>query len=271
MFKEIAHEYLPPILVRLLQKLRGGGISFGGDYATWTDAKAHSSGYDADDILAKVLAATLKVKRGEAAFERDSVVFDRVQYTWPVLAGLMWAAARNDGRLNVLDFGGALGGSYFQNRKFLEVLADVRWNVVEQGHYVKSGKKHIQDEILRFYPTISACMLENTPNVILLSSVLQYLEKPINILQELRNVGAAVMIIDKTPLANIHGDKLLIQQVPTSIYSASYPMWVLSFATLSEELERHWRIVNRFLGPEGHVRSKDGLSFSFEGLLLEAC
>ena len=73
----------------------------------------------AQDILDKVLAATLKVKQGQAVFERDSVLFDEIEYSWPLLAGLMWAAASNGGKLNVLDFGGALGSSYYQNRKFL--------------------------------------------------------------------------------------------------------------------------------------------------------
>lgn len=269
--KGIARDYLPPIAVRLLQKMRGGGNSFVGDYTTWAEAQAKSIGYDADDILTKVLTATLKVTRGEAVFERDSVTFDKIEYSWPMLAGLMWAAARNAGKLNVLDFGGALGSSYLQNRKFLEGLADVRWNVVEQPHYVECGKTHIQDKELRFYPTISACMSENTPNVILLSSVLQYLEEPTRVLEELRGVGATVMIIARTPFSDIPRDKLLIQQVPSSIYTASYPMWVFSFAGLSENLKKHWRIIDRFMEPEGYVCSQNGLSFSFEGLLLEAC
>ena len=92
------------------------------------------------------------VKRGEAVFERDSVIFDKVQYAWPVTAGLMWVAARNGGRLSVLDFGGSLGSSYFQNREFLAYLPNVRWSVIEQAHFVKAGRKHIQDERLVFYP-----------------------------------------------------------------------------------------------------------------------
>ena len=39
-----------------------------------------SSGYDSQLILDKVLTSTLKVKNGEAAYERDSVLFDEIQY-----------------------------------------------------------------------------------------------------------------------------------------------------------------------------------------------
>jgi putative methyltransferase (TIGR04325 family) len=38
-----------------------------------------------------------------------------------------------------------LGSSYFQNRKFLQSLPDVRWNVVEQPHYVDAGRKYIEE------------------------------------------------------------------------------------------------------------------------------
>mgnify|MGYP001500873774 CR=1 FL=1 len=48
------------------------------------------------------------VKNGEAVYERDLVLFDYIEFYWPVLSGVMWVAARNNGRLNVLDYGGSL-------------------------------------------------------------------------------------------------------------------------------------------------------------------
>ena len=156
-------------------------------------------GYDDENIVSKVLEATLKVERGEAAFERDSVLFDEIEYSWPALAGLMWAAARNSGELNVLDFSGALGSDYFRNRKFLQGFAVVRWNVVEQVHYVLAGQEHIQDEWLRFYPSIDACLSDTQSNVVLLSSVLEYLPKPKMILSQLFKARIGVVIIDRTP------------------------------------------------------------------------
>ena len=228
--KVLAREWLPPALVRWLRRVRGSGIGicFEGDFATWEEASARCTGYDAEEILEKVLAATLKVKHGEAVFERDSVLFDEIEYAWPVLAGLMWAAARNGGRLNVLDFGGALGSSYFQNRKFLQVLPEVRWNVIEQPHYVEAGQKHIQDERLRFYKTVEACLAENQPNVILLSSVLQYLERPYELLEKLGSLNIDRIIVDRTPFVEGDKDILSIQRVPESIFPATLAAWLFS-------------------------------------------
>ena len=270
--KALARDWLPSVLARWFRQLRGGGrIRFEGDFATWEEANSHCTGYDAEEILAKVLASTLKVKHGEAAAERDSVLFDQIEYAWPVLAGLMWAASRSSGRLNVLDFGGALGSSYFQNRKFLQSLPDVRWNVVEQPHYVDAGRKHIQDEHLRFYKTIVECLSENQPNVILLSSVLQYLESPADLISELNKVGALCLVVDRTPFT-LHGkDKLVVQKVPAAIYSASYLMRIFSLPKFEQLLAKNWYLVASNLSPEGYLRTTTDFEFSFQGMLLETC
>lgn len=225
--KSFAKDWLPPVTARQLRSLSrfGGGITFNGPYSTWEDALLHSNGYDDKLILEKVLSATLKVKQGVAIYERDSVLFDEIQYSWPVTAGLMWAAAREGGRLSVLDFGGSLGSSYFQNRKFLEGLPSVRWSVVEQAHFVEVGRLHIQDERLVFYPTIAECVAVEKPNVVLLSSVLQYLEDPYAVLDELVRSGAEIILVDRTSFSiATRNDLIKVQITPKNIYSSRYPI-----------------------------------------------
>jgi putative methyltransferase (TIGR04325 family) len=226
--KEFARDWLPPVVVRLVQKRRSSGLCFEGNFASWEEANANCTGYDAQDILDKVLAATLKVKHGEAVFERDSVLFDEIKYSWPVLSGLMWGAARNSGKLNVLDFGGALGSGYYQNRKFLQSLPEVRWNVVEQPHYVEAGRKYIEDEQLRFYKTIKECLVENYPNVILLSSVMQYLPNPFDTLSDLCKINADTLIFDRTSFSLTNQDTIRLQHVPADICEAIYPCHTFS-------------------------------------------
>lgn len=268
--KKMARDWLPSVVKRKVNRLLGRVIRFEGDFASWDDARAHSDGYDAEGIHARVLAATLEVREGRAAFERDSVLFDEIEYAWPVLSGLLWAAARSGGMLNVLDMGGALGSGYFQNRRFLQALPDVRWNVVEQAHFVASGKRHIQDEKLCFYQTIEDCLEENSPNVIVLSSVLQYLQSPIEVIEKLNRVGAMCLIIDRTPFRSGSRDTLVIQKVPATVYSASYPMWIFSRPEFMRILAPHWCPVITYASPEGCARTESGLDFGFEGMLLES-
>lgn len=266
----VAKDWLPPAILRQLSRLltRGKKITFEGPFASWEEAKQRSSGYHDEKILDKVLAATLKVKHGEAVFERDSVLFDEIQYAWPVTAGLTWAAARNGGRLSVLDFGGSLGSSYFQNRKFLEGLPSVRWSVVEQPHFVEAGREHIQDNRLAFYPTIEEFVAIEKPSVVLLSSVLQYLQDPYAVLAELVGSGVETILVDRTPFHDGENDFVAVQKVSEEIYPASYPLWIFSKNNFMNYSAKSFELVTEWLSPEGIVGFSSG-RFSFNGLIMQ--
>ena len=224
----LTRNWLPPVMANALKRWRKRGIRFEGQYSSWEEAASLTDGYAQGDIVSKVLESTLKVKTGEAVFERDSVLFDKIVYSWPVTAGLMLAAARHEGKLDVLDYGGALGSHYFQNRKFLDALKSHRWNVVEQAHYFEMGKRHLEDGALHFYQELDACLEEVTPNVVLASSVLQYLPNPLQALSALAAVGADVFILDRTPyILDERTATIRVQRVPESVYQASYPCWFL--------------------------------------------
>ena len=121
-----------------------------GNYSSWNEAQAQTTGYDTDLILNKVLIALLKVKNGEAVYERDSVNFDEIQYSWGTLSGLLLSSQANKGYLTVLDFGGSLGSGYFQNKNALKYVTNLKWNIIEQTHFVKSGKEHFSNHQLFF-------------------------------------------------------------------------------------------------------------------------
>jgi putative methyltransferase (TIGR04325 family) len=221
-------DWFPPAILRGVCHLRSNEIRFEGNYKTWEEAAALCTGYDSELILDKVLAATLKVKCGEAVFERDSVLFDEIQYSWPVAAALMLAGARNNGNLHVLDFGGSLGSSYFQNKKFLSKLRKISWSIIEQSNFVEIGRKQISDGVLNFCADIDECYEKYSPNLVLLSGVLQYLTKPYDVLENLAKNQVSLIVIDRVPFSNDSFEKIKIQYVPEKIYSASYPCWFLS-------------------------------------------
>ena len=245
-FKQCLRSWLPPALSRLKGTLFSSEISFNGDFPEWNDALAVTSGYDSNGILEKARKAALAVASGEAVFERDSVLFDEVQYSWPVLAGLLKAAADEEGHLRVLDFGGALGSSYYQNRKFLEQLKEVKWCIVEQDNFVECGKREFETDVLKFFHSIEAAAKTCTFNVILLSSVLPYLERPYDMLAKVIELGVETVIIDRTPLLPGNADRLTVQQVPDIIYRASYPAWFLGEDKLLKYLSSRYEIFFEF-------------------------
>ena len=199
-----------------------------GNYTTWEDAAAKSSGYNSEVILEKCKKSLLKVKRGEAVYERDSFLFNEIHYSWGLLAGLQRAALENDGTLCVLDFGGSLGSTYYQNREFLSSIKNIQWCIVEQSHFVACGKEYFEDENLKFYDTIEDCLAKHDPTVLILSGVIHILEKPYDWILKFNSLKIKYIIIDRTPFTDLDHDILTIQNVPAEIYNASYPSWFFS-------------------------------------------
>ncbi len=260
--KKLIKNLLQPIVLEFYKKYKHSKYGWHGDYKTWEEARRHCTGYEAPHILEKVRESLLKVKRGEAVYERDSVLFDEIQYSWPLLAGLMLAAAKNNGRLVVLDVGGSLGSTYFQNKKFLDELDYVKWCVVEQKHFVDAGKKDFEDERLKFYYDVKSCVETDKPNVLLLSGVLQYMEKPYELLDEILRYNFDFVIVDRTPFDKINTDKITVQIVPPSIYRASYPSWIFSFDNFVSYLKNRYYILEIFDAIDGKWKN-----IEFKGLI----
>ncbi len=234
--KKIIKSLIPPILLDLYKNAKNAKYGWHGDYQSWEEAKKDSTGYDSKEILQKVRNSLLKVKNGEAVYERDSVLFHNTHYSWPLLTGLMYAAALSDGKLRVLDFGGSLGSTYFQNKKFLDEIKDLSWSVVEQKHFVDAGKEDFEDARLKFFYDIDKCMVSESPNVLVLSSVLQYIEKPYELLNKILNNDFDFIVIDRTPFSRQYREIIKLQTVPPTIYQASYPSWFFNEKYLYEYL-----------------------------------
>ncbi len=224
---------------------------------TWQEARESTTGYDIKTILDKCLASALLVKQGRALYERDSVVFDKIEYSWPVLSVLMLVAAQNAGELDILDFGGSFATSYYQNRKFLNYLTKVRWSIVEQENFVAKARDNFEDEILKFYLTIADCKKERNPKVILLSSVIQYLEKPYDFLDEIIAEKFEFIIFDLTGFFNEDRDVLTIQKVWPQIYQASYPCWFFSKTDFFAKFHADYELIEEFSCHFGHQLNID--------------
>jgi len=213
--------FVPPVL-KDVYKTNFSKYGWKGNYDSWYDAEKNSEGYDSDEIITKVKNSLLKVKNGDAKYERDSVLFDKIQYSPIILAGLLLSKKNNS--LFILDFGGSLGSTYFQNKKFLDKIKDVKYSIVEQKNFVETGKKYFQDNQLKFYENIDECLKKENPNTIILSSVLQYLEEPYKFLKSILNKKFEIIVIDRTPFIQ-NKDRITIQKVNPKIYNASYPCW----------------------------------------------
>ncbi len=258
--KKLIKSLIPPILLEGVRKIKSRQYGWKGDYNTWQEAENTATGYDTDEILKTVTSSLLKVKNGEAVYERDSVIFDKIQYSWPLLSGLMFCAAKSGGTLQVVDFGGSLGSTYFQNKKFLDKLDNVNWNIIEQKHFVDIGKNKFEDERLKFFYNIDECIEKENPSVLLLSGVLQYIEKPYELLDDILKNNFEYILIDRTPFCKIN-EKITLQIVPPDIYEASYPCRFLNEKEFIRYLgDKNYKVIESFCALDGE---------DFKGIILE--
>jgi putative methyltransferase (TIGR04325 family) len=266
--KALALDWLPPAVVRWVRQKRGGGVVFRGDFATWEEASACATGYDAPEILAKVTDASRLVKKGDALFERDSVLFYEPQYPYPLIAGLLRVAALHQGRLSVLDFGGALGSTYNQCKLFFANLDEVKWCVVEQPQFVRKGREEFTGEVLTFADSIEGACLTNAPNVIIFSSVLQYICDPWAVLRQAGKLDVHSIIIDRTPVIFARHDKISMQIVPKGISPSNYPIRFFTRGSLLRPLAGEFQLMAEFDALDGTLGTPDR-PVPFKGYILE--
>jgi putative methyltransferase (TIGR04325 family) len=211
-----------------------------GDYKNWDELVSLSGGYQASDILDKTLASLIKIKNGEAVYERDSVLFDEKIYPYSLISSLLYAAIECGNKLNIIDFGGSLGSTYYQVKDFIPTSLDINWSIVEQKEYVDCGRQIFEDDVLKFHYDISESLASKKADVLLLSGVVQYLPTPHQFLNQLNSFDFKYIIIDRTAFINDNQpDRLTLQIVHPYIYEAKYPSWFFNETNFLKHFERY--------------------------------
>lgn len=265
MLKQVAK--LPGKLSRLGRKRKT--FEFSGPYESWDAALAISGDYNDAAIFEKVATATRAVIEGSAAFERDSVVFEKPDAAYPATACLLRTALAQGGRLKVIDFGGALGSFYRQHRDWLECIEPLVWAVVEQPGFVELGRAGFSQPPIEFHDTIEQAEENGRADVILFSGVLQYLRDVETFVRQADASGARYLLIDRTAIHSGAEDAIFVQHVPPEIYTASYPIRVMARANFESLFEANWRVLAEFDAMDGRVGAPKIGSVAHHGWLLE--
>jgi len=191
--------------------------------------------------------SALLVATGEKPYERDGMVFEKLEHNWPLASALQKIAAEFNNSIEVCDFGGAFGSSYFQNRNLFNSSAQVKWHVIEQNEFVRNGKLKFENDKLKFHYSIGEMEEEGyRPHVLLLSSVLQYLYYPYKWLNYFLALGYPYLLIDRTSFISGPYERITVQTVPPEIYEASYPCHFFKEEKLLEILTKHYDLISDF-------------------------
>jgi putative methyltransferase (TIGR04325 family) len=172
--------------------------------------------------------------------------------------------AADGGGLRVLDFGGALGSTYFQYRRELTEVSNVTWAVVEQPMFVEAGRIEFESAELRFFPTVAAAQSAVNADVLILSGVVQCVEAPHALLAELLQMPWRLVVFDRVALHEGARDRLTVQTVPRSIYRASYPAWFFRQDRLMAHFAEKYRCVAEFINGDPGASGFRFMGFVFE-------
>lgn len=228
---------------KLYSKIDNNRIKYIGNYSNWEEAEKQCSGYGDINILDKVEESTKMVLKGEAAFERDSVPFFEKEFSFHLLAWIELIAIQKRS-INILDFGGALGSTYLQNRDFLRKMSvEIKWNIVEQEAFVKRGKKLFEKNEVQFFNSIDE--ISDDIDIAIFSSVLAYVDNWNEIIEQVLDKKSKYIIIDRTLVSS--SERIAVQYVPVCIYPAVYPMRILNEKKVREIFEKSgYRLVHQF-------------------------
>ena len=271
--KKIIKSLIPPIFWKGLQKLKKSAWDYVGDYPSWQEAEKNAVGYDAPEIIARVLAATEKVLAGEAVFERDSVLFYTPEYNWDLVLAL-YRIALDKGRLHLLDFGGALGSVYRQHARILKpAIPDISWNIVEQKSFSEAAAKLDHEKELHFRDTVEDALANCDTDVVLFSSVLQYIDNYEEIVEKVKS--ADYIIIDRHPeFCERENPAFTVQKVSEPIYSALYPLKIFGRGELEKAFLPEYTILEKWQYDSDikqFFKSRDGMKYETHqiGMLLK--
>lgn len=240
-----------------------------GRYSSWEEAERNSIGYGAPSIAKKVAKAVSTVIANEVAYERDSITFQEPEYSWPVATALLWAASYKKNKLEVLDFGGGLGTSFFQNKALLAFVDRLEWHIVEQASFVQEGRRLFQNGLLSFHANIEECLSVAKPDIAILSSSLQYIPRPYEVLEKITEASIDVVVFDRTLFGSQADDVITIQYVSPEVFDAVIPVWILNETRFLEFMQDKYRVFARF----GAYKSTayldtEGLDFDEMGFVM---
>ena len=102
---------------------------------------------------------------------------------------------------------------------------------------MECGVREFQDDVLKFYETIDDCLADGAVDVVLCSSVLQYLEQPYAVLEQFVTCGSPYLLIDRTAFIDGKRDRLMVQHAHFDHYDICLPAWFFSREALVSRLE----------------------------------
>ena len=201
-----------------------------GRFSSFNEALSHSTGYGSTAVCAKVDEAIRAVLEGRSAYERDGTAMD-LRPNAVVLFDLLIEHMRPSDI--VADIGGGLGGLFVNAPELFSTGSS--YLVVEQPSMVTFGRR-LAEEFKLPIDFLEGDAVE-AADILIFSSVLQYLPDPWQVLADLiHRLEPRIVIIDRTPVGRCRS--FWSVQLNPAYYSepVTYPIQVLERKRLEQSL-----------------------------------
>jgi putative methyltransferase (TIGR04325 family) len=205
-----------------------------GDFSTYGDALIASGGmgYTAGNANLIEYVKQLKSKDDGTGV-----------WAWTTLSGIYYSAitrASPSDPVYVVDFGGGYGETWFQLSNFLNPLP-INWNVIELDEKVEIARRAgFEDEVITFNNSEKIdCKIEKL-DCLLLGGVLQYLEDPYHLLEDLLEKKPKVVVVDRTPMRDYpnNSENFYVQKSPNRLGGSSHPLRILNVQRVQEIFQK---------------------------------
>ena len=168
-----------------------------GNYKNYEEALEYSNGYQESVILHKVKKAIIRILEGEDAWERDGSIFPNPQPRQEIIKIIEKFSNK---KLSIIDFGGGLGTLFINNRELFKSVE--KYYVIEQDNFVDIGNDISRKYNLPIKFVKSLKSIDFNPNLIIFSSVLQYIPNLEEVLIQTCKLDPEVILIDRTCYTN---------------------------------------------------------------------
>ena len=211
----------------------------------WESAVSGSSGYQSPQTISTIEGSDPVVTK--SIIKHDFLGSRYLQVASAILSGLNPEKLKSQTTIRVLDIGGGLGEYFFLLRDNLPNLK-FEWLILETPALCELAKtKQIATPDVSW--TDSLIDSSRTFDIVLLSSVIQYVEKPFALI-EMAMTKAPLLIFNRLPLSTNAHNLVCIQRPGLFESKGSYPLHILSEQLFVSYLLSRGHIMSRWLVPE---------------------
>lgn len=234
-------QFIPPRMKLFARAVLSPYIGFT-PARSWEEASAASHGYESNVVIDSMYGH--ETPQGE----NFSLIVESRQLQ--ILAALGVAIQQKD-TLRVLDVGGARG-EYFELVQILFADTKIDWIVLETPSLVpKTSSSTHGNSRITWTSDQTSCV--GPFDVVLLSSVLQYVQNPYELLQEMSQLTSK-LIINRLPLISGLHDEIAVQHLRMYGRRGSYPAWFFSESKFLESVGELGHVTYRWASPsDTHV------------------